>query len=87
MLKFDPRGWVVSIAVFAFAVQVQTGLPTLTHPVKNKQSLHWLVAAVYLSSSLCYLCLGVVVSLWFQASIQETCTLNWVGLVLWTRAS
>lgn len=78
-LKFDPKGWLVSIPVFTYMMLFQTVIPSAIHPIKQKRYLHWLVFAVALVSMLCYMSVGVVVSLWFRASIQENCTLNWVS--------
>ena len=78
VLKFDPRGWVVAVPVFTFSFLFHTGISSLTHPVKQKGYLHWLVIAMFISSLICYFSLGLTVSLWFRSSIQETCTLNWV---------
>lgn len=80
--KFDPRGWLVAIPVFTFAFLFHTGISSLTHPIKQKQYLHWLILAMFLASTVCYLSLGFMVPLWFRASIQETCTLNWVSFFL-----
>ena len=78
---FDFFGWITSIPVFTYAIILHSGIPSLTHPVRQKQYIHWLVAAMFSTVGLCYLVLGVVVSLWFSADIQETCTLNWVRVL------
>ena len=78
--KFNPKGWVVSIPVFLFASEIQCAIPSLTHPVRQKKYIHWLLAALFATSSSCFMSLGIVVPLWFKASIQETVTLNWVGI-------
>ena len=79
VLKFDAGGWVLTIPVFTYAFLFHTGISSLTHPIKQKQYLHWLLIAMYIISTICYMSLGVIVPLWFRASIQETCTLNWVS--------
>lgn len=79
VVKFDPKGWVVAIPIFIYAFLFHTGISALTHPIKQKAYLNWLLVAMYVASLLSYLSLGVVVPLWFRASIQETCTLNWVS--------
>lgn len=80
VLKFDPRGWVVAVPVFTFSFLFHTGISSLTHPIRQKGYLHYLVMAMFISSLICYFSLGVTVSLWFRSSIQETCTLNWVSV-------
>lgn len=78
--KFNLRGWLLAIPIFTYAFIIHTGISSLTHPIKQKKYLHWLLVAILIGSLLCYMSLGVVVPLWFRASIQETSTLNWVSL-------
>ena len=78
VVRFEPRGWVLAIPIFTYAFLFHTCISALTHPIKQKAYLHWLLLAMFLAALFCYMCLGVVVPLWFRASIQETCTLNWV---------
>ena len=79
VFEFDFYGWVTAIPVFVFATMFLTGLSSVTHPIKQKQYLGGLMKAIGATTTICYLSLGVVVPLWFKASIQETCTLNWVS--------
>ena len=79
VVKFDPKGWLVAIPVFTYAFIIYQGLASLTHPIKQKQYLHWLLVAMFGSACFCYLTLGITASLWFRGSIFETATLNWVG--------
>ena len=81
VFKFDPRGWVAAIPVFTYAFIIHTGISSLSHPVKQKKYLHWMLAAMSITALVCYMSLGLVVPLWFKASVQETITLNWVSLV------
>ena len=78
-LKFDLQGWVVSTPVFIFSFLFHQSISSLTHPVKQKKYIHWMVTAVTVTCALSFLTLGVVVPFWFKASVQETVTLNWVG--------
>lgn len=79
VFKFDPRGWVAAIPVFTYAYIIHTGISSLSHPVKQKKHLHWMLAAMSITALVCYMSLGLVVPLWFKASVQETITLNWVS--------
>ena len=79
VLGFNWKGWVVAIPVFVYAYIFQSAIPSLTYPVRQKQYLQWLIVAVFVVTTTCYFSLGVVVPLWFNASIEETCTLNWVS--------
>ncbi len=78
---FDFFGWMTSIPVFTYAIILHSGIPSLTHPIRQKQYIHWLVMAMFSTVGFCYFVLGIIVSLWFSADIQETCTLNWVSHV------
>ncbi|KAL5502760.1 hypothetical protein EMCRGX_G009581 [Ephydatia muelleri] len=53
------------------------GIPSLTHPIKQKKGLHWFMAAIFGTTLFCYMTLGIVVSLWFRGDINETASLNW----------
>lgn len=80
IVKFDPKGWAVSVPVFLFAFMLHSGISALTHPVKQKKYIHWMVTAMFVTALLSFMTLGVIVPLWFKASIQETVTLNWVSI-------
>ena len=75
---FNVKGWLVAIPVFTYAFIIHQGIPSLTHPIKQKQYLRWLMVVMFGVSAFSYLTLGVAASLWFSASVQETVTLNWV---------
>ena len=79
VLKFDLKGWVSAIPVFTYAYIIHTGISSLSHPVRQKKYLHWMLAAMSTTALVSYMSLGVVVPLWFKASVQETITLNWVS--------
>ena len=78
--KFNPKGWLVSLPVYLFAFEIQSGVSSLTHPVKQKKYVHWMTAAVFVTALFCFMSLGIVVPLWFKATVQETVTLNWVSI-------
>ena len=65
--------------VITYAFNVHMGIPSLTHPIKQKQYFDWLIMFTFGSIAFAYLSLGIVVPLWFRATIQETVTLNWVS--------
>ena len=79
IVKFNGWSWTSAIPVFTYAFILHQGIPSLTHPVKQKKYLRWLVVAMFSTAGICYFSLGIVVPLWFRADIQETCTLNWVS--------
>lgn len=81
VVKFDPKGWLSTISVFSYAFIIHFGVASLTHPVKNKQYLRWMVLGMFLTALVCYMGLGVVAPLWFKAKVQETVTLNFVSLI------
>ena len=79
VVKFDPKGWLATIAVFSYAFIIHFGVASLTHPVKNKKHLRWMVVGMFSTALVCYMGLGVVAPLWFKADVQETVTLNFVS--------
>ena len=79
VVKFDGKGWLVSVPVFLFAFMLHSGISSLTHPVKQKKYVHWMLTAMFVTALLSFMTLGIIVPLWFKASIQETVTLNWVS--------
>eukprot|EP00731_Ephydatia_muelleri_P006574 Em0003g822a len=80
VLDFSVVGWVLSIPVFTYAQMLHPGIPSLTHPIKQKKGLHWFMAAIFGTTLFCYMTLGIVMSLWFRGDINETASLNWVPL-------
>ena len=78
VFKFDPLGWMVSVPVYVYAFMIHSGVSTLTHPIRQKQYLHWMLLTNFALALACLMSLGLVVPLWFKASVQETITLNWV---------
>lgn len=83
VFRFDVKGWLISIPVFTFALMLHQGIPSLTHPIREKHFLQQFMIAMFGIAAISYLSLGVVVPLWFKANIQETCTLNWVSVSLY----
>ena len=80
-LDFNYKGWLVGIPVFVYAHILHQGIPSLTHPVKQKKFLRAYFNILFITIGSLYLVLGVVVSLWFNKGISETCTLNWVSVM------
>ena len=78
VVKFDPAGWINSIPIFVYAFMIHSGVSALTHPIKQKKYLHWMMMFNFAWAYICLLSLGVVVPLWFKSSVQETVTLDWV---------
>lgn len=77
--SFHIKGWLIAIPVFTYAQILHQGVPALTHPIRQKKLLRWFMMAVFATTSLCYMVLGIVVSLWFKSAVLETATLNWVS--------
>ena len=78
-LDFNFKSWLVGIPVFVYAHILHQGIPSLTHPVKQKKHLRTYFNILFITIGSLYLTLGIVVSLWFNKEISETCTLNWVS--------
>ena len=80
LFKFNYSGWLLSVPVLAYGQILHMGIPSLTQPVKAKRWLRAFFAAVFTCTTILYLSLGLLVSLWFKADVQETCTLNFASL-------
>lgn len=83
VLHFDPKTWMISIPVFVYAFMIHSGVSSLTHPIKQKKYLHWMMVTNFAIAAICLLTLGIVVPLWFRESVQETITLNWVRRIMY----
>lgn len=81
-MKFEAVNWLTAIPIFTYAFILHQGLASLTHPIKQKRYLGYLTASMFTAAIFCYMMLGVVVPLWFKASVQETITLNFVSFTL-----
>ena len=79
IIKFDPIGWLVAIPVLTYSLMLHHSVPSLTHPIGKKKYLWHFILCTYGFLGLCFLCLGVVVPLWFRAETQESVVLNWVS--------
>ena len=79
VVKFDWREWLAVVPVIVYGFSVHHSIPTLTHPIKEKKHLRYLLICTYSFVGLCYLSLGVVVPLWFRTRTQGTATLSWVS--------
>ena len=79
VVKFDFKGWVGSVPVFVYAFILHQGIPSLTHPIKEKNWLHGYFNLLFAVITAFYVLLGIVVSLWFRDCTNEICTLNWVS--------
>ncbi|XP_065905713.1 transmembrane protein 104 homolog isoform X2 [Dysidea avara] len=80
ILKFDFTRWVLVIPIFVYAQILHQGIPSMTQPIKAKEWMKVFFGAVFISTTVLYLSLGVTMSLWFKSSIQETATLNFVEI-------
>lgn len=80
LFHFDFNGWVVAIPVFVYAYILHQGIPGLTHPIEEKKWLRGYFNILFLTITILYATLGVVVSLWFRDCTNETCTLKWVSM-------
>ena len=76
--RFDPRGWLVAIPLITYPFLLHHSIPSFTHPI-GKKYLWPFILCTYIFLGLCFLCLGVVVPLWFRAETQESVVLNWVS--------
>ena len=77
--QFEWRVWLVAIPVVSYPFQFQHGVPSFTHPLKQKQRLWLFILCTHSFLGFLFLCLGVVPPLWLRSTTQETITLNWVS--------
>ena len=49
------------------------------NPVKQKKYIHWMLTAMFVTALMSFMTLGIIVPLWFKASVQETVTLKLLG--------
>ena len=79
VFKFEMKGWLLSIPVFVSPFMLHAAVSSLTHPIRQKRYIHWMLTVNFLTTMLALMALGIVAPLWFQASVQENITLNWVS--------
>ena len=77
--RFDPREWLVAIPVLTYPFLLHHSIPSFTHPIGKKKYLWQFILCTYSFLGVCFLCLGVVVPLWFRAETQKSVALNWVS--------
>ena len=77
--RLDPKGWLVAIPVLTYPFLLHHSIPSFTHPIGKKKYLWQFILCTYIFLAVLFLCLGVVVPLWFRAETQETVALNWVS--------
>lgn len=79
LTHFDWKNWLRGIPLFVFSVLMHQAIPSLTHPVKQKNLLRGYFNAVYITAGAIYLLLGIIVALCFQETVNESAILNWVS--------
>ena len=77
------RGWLVAIPVLTYPFLLHHSIPSFTHPIGKKKYFWPFILCTYIFLGVCFLCMGVVVSLWFKAETQETVVLNWVSDIIY----
>ena len=80
LFHFQFDTWITLIPLTVSCFTIHMGLPSLTHPLKQKKHLGALLNAMFLTMGLLYMAIGVAVPMWWKNCIIENCTLNWVGL-------
>ena len=80
IFKFNSVSWVTAVPVITYAFIFHQGIASLTHPIKQKRYLWYLMAVLFITAGFCYLILGLVAPLWFKADVQEIVTLGFVSL-------
>ena len=80
--KFIFKGWLVALPIIVAIQILHQGIPSMTQPIKAKEWLKALYSTLFVTTTVLYLLIGVAMSLWFKASIEETATLNFVSCKL-----
>ena len=79
IMKFDWRGWLDAVPVFTMPLSVHYCIPSFTHPIGKKNYLWQFILCTYTFVGFCFLCVAIVVPLWFKGDMQESLLLNWVS--------
>ena len=79
LATFDFKKFLAAIPVFLYAQAVHPSVATLSHPIRQKKQLRWLVLIVLLTTTILYTILGTMISLWFGDGTLGMATLNWVS--------
>ena len=79
LTAFDFRKWLAAIPVMLYAQALHPSTVPLSHPIRQKKQLHWLVLLIFLTTTFLYSTLGTLASLWFGAGTLNVVTLNWVS--------
>lgn len=77
--KLSFRDWLLAIPVFVYGFILHQGIPTLTHPIKEKHLLWTYFTTLFVVLTILYAVLGITVAIWFRDCTSHTCTLNWVS--------
>lgn len=79
-IHFDGRAWLVAVPVFVYSQIMHQGIPSLSAPIKAKKHLGHFLRVIFVSTFVVYTAVGVFVAMYWQDTIQETSTLNWVRM-------
>ena len=77
--RFDWRGWLEAVPVFTLPLAVHYSIPSFTHPIGKKKYLWQFILCTYSFVGFCFLCVAIVLPLWFKGETQESFILNWVS--------
>ena len=79
VFHFRFEAWTVTISAMTSALALHPAIPTLTHPIRQKNHVKALMRILFVAFTLIFMMIGVLVPLWWRNCINETCTLNWVS--------
>ena len=75
--RFDVIQWFVALPIIANALNLSSGIPSLTHHIVPKERLKQMYIAVYLTLWFFYATIGVLVSIAFLNLVNENAALDW----------
>ena len=71
VVRFDWKGWLEAIPVLTTSLMIHHSIPSFVHPIKQKQYLWWYILCAWGFLGFCFLCIGIIVPLWFRGEVQE----------------
>ena len=77
IFHFQFEKWTPLIPLLIASLNIHSSIPSLTHPLRQKNQLRSLLDVLYIFLGLLYASLGMM-PLWWRNCINENCSLNWV---------
>ena len=79
LFHFHFEKWTALVSLLIASFNIHSGIPSLTHPLRQKNQLRLMFDVLFIFLALLYILLGLT-SLWWRDCINENCSLNWVSI-------